>query len=190
MKDYTCSDTKYDDNTMKEAVKITQNEVAIWGNLIGPSSSNKTYDPKNYQLLRNNCQDFVTDILKEYKSLTRRQQKAHRAMSENLIKRILTLDAAVIALQFFITIPVMKIVLLSIEWLTIITIIAYCLSIITLIGLINFKIIKLRDHSKKITLLLSIIISCLNTIALLFTFNLNILIAIMIYNQIIPGSFT
>lgn len=111
-------------------------------------------------------------------------------MSENPIKIILTLDAAAIALQFFFTIPTMKIVLLSIEWLTISTIIAYCLSIITLIGLINFKIIKLRDHSKKTTLLLSIIISCLNTTALLFTFNLNILIAIMIYNQIIPGSFT
>ena len=76
MKDYTCSDTKYDDNTMKDAVKITQNEVAIWGNLINPSSSKKTYDPKNYQLPRNNCQDFVTDVLKEYKSLTRRQQKS------------------------------------------------------------------------------------------------------------------
>ena len=74
MNEYTCEATVYDDEKIRSAVKLVQDDVSIWGNLFNPSSSNKTYDPNNYRLLSNNCQDFVRDVLKQYKNTERRMQ--------------------------------------------------------------------------------------------------------------------
>ncbi|WHP30888.1 RHS repeat-associated core domain-containing protein [Trabulsiella odontotermitis] len=63
--DYTCNKEKYNDDIMKKAVEIVKNEP---DNLLFPEGS-KQYGNDNYNFIVNNCQDFVSDVLDEYKKL-------------------------------------------------------------------------------------------------------------------------
>lgn len=50
---------------MKKAVEIVKNEP---DNLLLPKGS-KQYGSDNYGFIANNCQDFVSDVLDEYKKI-------------------------------------------------------------------------------------------------------------------------
>lgn len=63
--DYTCNKEKYDDDIMKKAVETVKNEP---DNLLFPKGS-KQYGNDNYGFIVNNCQDFVSDVLDEYKKI-------------------------------------------------------------------------------------------------------------------------
>ena len=65
--DYICNKEKYDDDRMKKAVEIVKDEP---DNLFFPKGD-KQYgdDNENYNFIVNNCQDFVSDVLDEYKKL-------------------------------------------------------------------------------------------------------------------------
>lgn len=62
--DYICNKEKYDDR-MKKAVEIVKNEP---DNLLFPKGD-KQYGDDNYGFIVNNRQDFVSDVLDEYKKL-------------------------------------------------------------------------------------------------------------------------
>jgi len=63
--DYTCNKEKYDDEAMKKAVKVVKNEP---DNLLFPDKG-KQYGNDNYSFIINNCQDFVSEVLDEYKKI-------------------------------------------------------------------------------------------------------------------------
>jgi hypothetical protein len=61
--DYICNKEKYDDEMMQKAVNVVKNEP---DNLLFPNGK-KQYTHENYNFIVNNCQDFVSDVLDEYK---------------------------------------------------------------------------------------------------------------------------
>ncbi|EOX8445822.1 TPA: hypothetical protein N3A42_001806 [Salmonella enterica subsp. indica serovar 6,7:z41:1,7] len=67
--DYICNKEKYNDDIMKKAVEIVKNEP---DNLLfpeGPKQYRNGESNSNYNFIVNNCQDFVSDVLDEYKKL-------------------------------------------------------------------------------------------------------------------------
>ncbi|MCU0107959.1 RHS repeat domain-containing protein, partial [Rodentibacter caecimuris] len=69
MKGYKCSNTHYDDETMRQAVNNVKNrtkptlEKADNGEIV--IRNNLVFGNDNYSLLMNNCQDFSTEVEKE-----------------------------------------------------------------------------------------------------------------------------
>ncbi|MBJ9889128.1 RHS repeat-associated core domain-containing protein [Citrobacter sedlakii] len=63
--DYACNKEKYNDEIMKKAVDIVKIES---DNLLFPKGS-KQYGNDNYNFIVNNYQDFVSDVLDEYKKI-------------------------------------------------------------------------------------------------------------------------
>ncbi|MCU0108176.1 lecithin retinol acyltransferase family protein, partial [Rodentibacter caecimuris] len=70
MKGYKCSSTHFDDNVMKKAVEnIKKQEISYLektddGGLV--EKKKLRFGNDNYHLLKNNCQDFATELEKEY----------------------------------------------------------------------------------------------------------------------------
>ncbi len=87
--DYTCNKEKYNDEIMKKAVEIVKNEP---DNLLLPKGS-KQYGSDNYGFIVNNCQDFVSDVLDEYKKNRRRETM------NGFLVRIFIADISILSIQ-------------------------------------------------------------------------------------------
>ncbi|MDG6894250.1 RHS repeat-associated core domain-containing protein [Volucribacter amazonae] len=71
---YKCSNVQYDDEIMLKAVKnVKEKQVPVYSSVgqygVKISGFKPKYAPEQYNILFNNCQDFVTDVLKEYKKI-------------------------------------------------------------------------------------------------------------------------
>ena len=104
--------------------------------------------------------------------------------------KIFRLYFILVTAQFLCTLLLLIILLIGITLLTTVIVFVYCSSIIASIGAINFKLATVYNKSSNQSFALLALKCTINTLALLFIFNINILIAISIFNKLIPGSFT